>query len=1018
MNYDETESSRVAPDSWSAAVNSLNFDKAIGASESTAVNTMSGGNSVNSFFPRSDQVSEVSKQNQDQIHIFFQNAQYIGNKAFMYEDYLMLDDPDILCINEHGLKANIVDKFVIHPDYKIVSSFNRSSRKGGGSFIAVRKEIKIKCNDLFCKYSVERTCEIAACTLLTGGPGVLLICLYRSPNGDLDEFFEILGDLMDEISTGVRVILVGDFNIDLNVEGNAKEKFMNILLRGNKLNQTIFTDTRVTEHSSTRIDNLFTNIPVEKFQAGVVYNALSDHMGIEFKVEISGVCRQVKENTKLSRRYDDVTLLTMKANIFDKSLELNSIDSDQWVCWFANIHESLFPCKATKCKPSIFNSVSRKERKSHYLLLNKLNERLRKIKIAPEFEIEKYLEIKELIKEEKDSYKKSILHRRASHARNILSGSDNFSKSAWGIVNRHRADKNNNTPVETIVLDGKLITDHYEIAESFNIFFTTRIANQHHKIEKSDFDYIKQCQSVFNFNPVYLESVINAIDKLKYKRSEGSDGLSNCFIKSVKEEIAPTMTRLINRFFVDETFPSSLKTVKVTPLFKNGDRQQMNNYRPITVVSPISKVFEQIMSNQINSYLHLNNLLYKQQFGFRKGMNTEGAVRCCYEKLVSNGNYNVLVAIDLKKAFDSVNIDLLLIKLEILGFSKSAVNCVRSYLKNRKQYVQVNKNAEKTKSGNREVNIGVAQGSNIGPLFFLLFINDLVPYLKLNILKLIKSILNIILFADDILICLSGKSLEQLEIDIFIILNVLLQWCNLNLIEMNFVKTDFIIVKRGLRAFNPTNINFRVIIDSIEIERVSSLKYLGLMCDDKLTFNDHVDIICGKVCSSLFLLKTLAKFCPISILLNVYHSMIMSHINYCISVWSDCSNKQVERVFRLQKRALKIMFKLGRNESCKPVFKEHNLLTVPSLIIFSQIRYYVQLVNSSNFQVHEYNTRGAVDSAVLKSNPLCIKGHNYFNKLPNHVKQLKKQVGFQAATKSFLEKTAVYSFREFLEGSY
>lgn len=187
------------------------------------------------------------------------------------------------------------------------------------------------------------------------------------------------------------------------------------------------------------------------------------------------------------------------------------------------------------------------------------------------------------------------------------------------------------------------------------------------------------------------------------------------------------------------------------------------------------------------------------------------------------------------------------------------------------------------------------------------------------------------------------------------------------------------------------------------------IKYLGILIDEKLTFKDHIEHLAKKLNSSLFILRVLSKFCDTHLLLIVYHAIFISHINYGISVWSNCSKNLKNKLFVLQKKAIRLIFQLKRNESCKPIFIKHQLLTIPSLIKLNCIKQYVNCLNDTNSKQHDYNTRQKTNNELISTSEYLRRGRIHFNDLPSEVKKEYFQERKISTIEKYLKKTALYN---------
>ena len=320
-----------------------------------------------------------------------------------------------------------------------------------------------------------------------------------------------------------------------------------------------------------------------------------------------------------------------------------------------------------------------------------------------------------------------------------------------------RKSKKNNTP-SSLLIDGKTITNPKDIAENFNNFFTsigTKLQNNIPPTRRQYFDYLKHPNpKTFFISPTTPDEIKNIINSIKSSKCVGPNSIPTKILHLIKDKISIPLSELINKSFATGCFPNICKTAKVIPIFKTESRLLRNNYRSISLLSNISKIIEKIMHQRLNKFLEENNCFYNLQFGLRLNLSTNNALLSIIENIqtdLDNGDFAAGVFIDLKKAFDTVDHDILLKKLEYYGVRGLLKDWFQSYLKNRKQFVSVNNSTSNTK----EITTGVPQGSVLGPLLFLLYyINDLHKSVKHS---------KTYHFADNTNIMQSNKSLDVLS---------------------------------------------------------------------------------------------------------------------------------------------------------------------------------------------------------------------------------------------------------------
>lgn len=459
----------------------------------------------------------------------------------------------------------------------------------------------------------------------------------------------------------------------------------------------------------------------------------------------------------------------------------------------------------------------------------------------------------------------------------------------------------------------------------------------------------------------------------------------------------------MNQSLIQGTFPKLLKKSLVIPLYKKGDKMEINNYRQITMVSSVSKLFEKIVASRISTYLEENSVLSEYQHGFRKGKSTVTAI---YEMLnfihtnLDQGKCVVSVYFDLTKAFDTVSPCFLLQKMRTLKFPSNVITWVKSYVEERTMVVKY----KEAVSEQQTLNMGVPQGSVLGPILFLLFINDLPGYISSD---------NIIMFADDTTMTIVGDSHDEVLQKLKIVIEEFKAWCERNRLILNISKTlcmEFFVNQKQHEVVSVEDVN-----------SIDETKFLGTIIDHNLSWNSQINKTCAKLNSAFHAIRILKNCLNRKGLMMMYYAMAYSHISYSVIAWGR--SKDVNRVFINQKRIIRLIFNLDVQESCKSVFIECKILTVPSIYILKCLLSARQniLKYQMNGEFHEYNTRHNEQlrtprhrSTKFKQSPM-YNTIILYNKLPNSVKNSSTEKNFYAAVKNLLLERAFYSVQEFLD---
>ena len=460
------------------------------------------------------------------------------------------------------------------------------------------------------------------------------------------------------------------------------------------------------------------------------------------------------------------------------------------------------------------------------------------------------------------------------------------------------------------------------------------------------------------------------------------------FIKASATVIAPILSKIFNKCFLDGEFPRAFKFAEVVPIFKSGDKSNVSNYRPISLLCPFAKLLEKCINSRLIQYFTKNKSIYSFQFGFRENCSTENAVLQIYDQLCKNCDINQIscsVLLDLRKAFDTVNHAILIDKSRCYGVRGVALQLLISFFTNRKQYTTV----RGCKSTYSFVNCGVPQGSILGPILFLIYINDL--YLA--------TTLRLNLFADDAYISGSNSCPVALQNLMNSELEKVFQWLNTNKLSLNAKKTSYMIFSK-----NKKSENFQIKIGNDILSRVHQAKYLGVIIDDRLNWKPHVAMVRSKMAKGCWAISRLRKFVSSNVLIKVYYGLVYSHIIYCISCWGWIAKCNLNSLTVLQKRAIRIISRVPRLTHTSPLFHKLGLLKIADIYTL-QISKIMYKYNSNDWlgsyematvkETHSHFTRFSISnyySPLVKSRmskgTLSIVGPKIWSTLPNELKSL------------------------------
>ena len=430
--------------------------------------------------------------------------------------------------------------------------------------------------------------------------------------------------------------------------------------------------------------------------------------------------------------------------------------------------------------------------------------------------------------------------------------------------------------------------------------------------------------------------------------------ISSKVLEFSKSTIGPYLAHIFNTCITQGYFPHELKIGCITPIFKSGERKNIQNYRPVCSLSPFSKIFERIIYNRMYSFLDKNHILSNTQYGFRKKRSTESAlinyVNNIHEGL-NKKRYVTSIFMDLSKAFDVIYHTILKQKLEHYGFRGIFLEFILSYVQDRQYFVSTNG----FKSPIKTVNIGVPQGSILGPLLFLIYVNDM---------KNSSNILHFLQYADDSTTTFSSNNLNNCLDVMKIECNKVLEWLIANKLIINLNKTFIMIFTNRKRQAN-----ISIDINNHTIKEINECKFLGVMLDSKLKWQSHINHISNKISKSVAILRYLKFIFPKYILKTLYLTLVYPYLIYCNIIWGSADKTIIKPLVLLQKKCLRIICKVGFFEHTDPLFSETKLLKIENIYKLNCAQFIYKCYNTNLFndfksklitqrEIHNYNTRG------------------------------------------------------------
>ena len=815
--------------------------------------------------------------------------------------------------------------------------FSRDQRCGGGVSFLVREDLEVdsKIEKISCR-------EVQFLIIRLVRFNMKLCGVYRPPTSNRSNLREFLDTFDEVLERNRNMISMGDFNINLLTPDS--QELRDIVSSNNyaTLNEIkLDSFTRRDVRSLSIIDHVHSDIANEMTMQ-ISESGLSDHRFILLLIKNVGNDLQTKK--KPTKKFTDYSKISQV--LLSETQSINFNDFHSFHDYLSNLIQThtvtksfFFKSKKPWFDKDLMNLCKQKRKfdKLRYSFPNNSNFSSNYIELKKKF-------LKEVTKK-KRKYFDTQYEKNSQNSREF-----------WKITKEVLQNKYCLKTQKLISLsENGMIIENEQVADKFNDFFVN-IGSSNLTSHNLNFEF-KSRPTIINylekFEATTIDEVNAIISSLESNKAIGLDGISASFLKTNSKYLSRFITNFVNDSFLTGNFPDSLKFARVLPLFKCDDPKEINNYRPISVLPAISKIFEKLIKVRLMSFLATNKIIHKNQYGFLDKSNTTSATSSFINDVVKNLNEKKKTAcifIDIKKAFDCLNHSLLILKLRAIGIKGKALKVLEKYLENRKQVVVVNEHTSREKA----VNSGAAQGSVLGPLLFLIYINDV---LNLNINSVGR------LFADDAAFVVQAETYEKLYDKMSNDLSKLNSFFESIHLEMSIKKTKFMIFR--FRKNLNDNIFTQIHFDGKSIDIVDTFKYLGLTVDSTLSWKAHVDAIASKIAPIIGVFKRIRYLVDKKVLMQLYYSYVHSRLIYCLPIWAGCSLELRMRLQRLQNKAIKyINFKpwltptseLYNYEllSFEKLCKYESILLIHK-IVTGQIR--IDLVLLKNSQVISRNTR-------------------------------------------------------------
>ena len=818
----------------------------------------------------------------------------------------------------------------------------------------------------------------------------LIGIVYRNPDEVRFDWYDRFIQMSDTIGFADKnVHLLGDFNIDLLRSDNAWECTLELI----GLTQFVpLRRTRVDIRTGREslLDHIYSNCPELIKNAKVDDLGLSDHFPISCNLNLNIASNRKTHKTVTYRSFKkfNATLFLHDLefapfrNVFNENDPNAAIET--WYDIFLSILDKHAPLRTKRVKQAALPPWLTPE----VIKATELKKQLKREKKNEEFKAQRNL-VKKIVRKAKKSYCNSVIT------------NNNDTRAIWKALSVITSNGGKNSNASTSSIDAETLNNHFlSVAES--LIKTPNSVSYECPTLLRDFCSSRTSEhEPLDIPLLAVHEVGRIIDSMKNKKSSGFDEISPKLLKLALPYIVESLTYVYNLCIKQNIFPDKLKHAKVIALPKSKkDLSDVNNYRPISLLASLSKPLEKHIHTHLLSYLESRKLLYAFQSGFRPTFSCHTALTRLVDNWLNNINNKKLsgvVFLDLRKAFDLINHDILLQKLKHYILNQDTVNLIRSYLTNRTQQVLSNG----LLSNSSVIKLGVPQGSILGPILFSVFINDL-P------LAITSDKVATDLFADDATIHATDKDINNVNAELQIALGEVSSWCSLNDMVINPSKTEaMVITTRQKHQLRPLLLN--ITVNDIPVKEVNKHRLLGVVIDKSLSWQNHIEMTCKTLSRHLYVLSQLKHITDENTRRIFYEAHIKSHIDYASTLWDGLSDNIFKKLSSLYRRAAKLInpdITLNTDQKLKSL----DMLPLKDHLLFNKSTFMYKFysgslppylddvlpkINQSKYANSRCTVTVPKPRIDMYKTSLCYSGGVLWNSLPTEIKHARSLATFK-----------------------